>query len=251
MQKRIFMLLIISFFSCLCFSQTSQTLRTDRPGIGIGSSVTGENVFQVQSGLTYDQARGTQSFEQYTFDNFMRYGLSESFEMNALVNYSQIELANSDLGGISSTQLGLRLNLRDKPQSRITSVGVQFSLKMPWESRDFDSDDISAVITLALDQDLGRGFGLSYNIGMTENQATDKLTGFYALGLSTSLDSEWGTFIELYGSLDDGDHDLFADTGLSYLYSRNLQFDFSFGGGRNENVSSYFLSAGVSWRVLP
>ena len=64
----------------LAFSQTAKTIRTGRPGVSIGPYVVGTRVFQVQSGLTYDQFRSQNESESYTFDNVIRYGLNESFE---------------------------------------------------------------------------------------------------------------------------------------------------------------------------
>lgn len=102
---------------------------------------------------------------------------------------------------------------------------------------------------IAFSQDLGR-LGLTYNIGATENQLTDKIVGSYAVNLSGSINDSWGSFIEAYGSLDNGDHDIEFDTGLSYLYHKDLLFDVSFGGGKNDGITHTFISTGISWRTL-
>lgn len=169
--------------------------------------------------------------------------------LSGVINYSHVDLDTNNLSGVSSTQFGGRVNLWDAPDSFIKAICVQFRFKLPWQSSDYKTDDLSGVLLIAFSQDIG-DLGLTYNIGASENQTTNKITGNYVVNLSGSFNEKWGSFVEAYGSLDDGDHDIEFDTGLSYLHHRNMMLDISFGGGKNDGISHSFISAGISWRLL-
>lgn len=139
---RFILLIFFIFSSHAIFSQTAQTIRTGRPGVSIGPYVVGTNILQLQSGLTYDQFRGQSHLEAYTFDNVIRYGINESFELSGVINYSHTDLDTNNLSGVSNTQFGGRVNLIDDPNGFIKALCVQFRFKFPWESPDYESDDL-------------------------------------------------------------------------------------------------------------
>ncbi len=83
-----FFLLILSNF---CFGQFNETIRTGRPGQAIGAFTVGKNVLQFQQGLDYYSTAEINPPKEFVFNNVVRYEISETVELSALVDYQYKE----------------------------------------------------------------------------------------------------------------------------------------------------------------
>ena len=124
----IFAFIVLFFMSLKSYSQSNDTIRTGRPGQAIGPYVVGTGYFQIQSGLDFASSENSiDRTKSQISNNVVRYGLTENFELSALVNiqndrHSLSSLA--DTSGLSEMHLGFRYNLVDHPDGWIPGFGI-------------------------------------------------------------------------------------------------------------------------------
>ena len=104
-------------FSFICatsvLAQTSQSIRSGRPGQAIGPYVLGKGMLQIQSGLDRSQAKASNLDLSSTNSNtVIRLGLSESFETSGLLVYQadkdKVTTGDQNTEGLSQLHLGFR-----------------------------------------------------------------------------------------------------------------------------------------------
>lgn len=103
---------VLIFVSVSSYPQSNDTIRTGRPGQAIGPYVVGTGYFQLQSEL--DFASSDNSFDKtksQISNNVVPYGLTENFEISALVNVQDDRHSLSSIAdtiGLSEMHLGFR-----------------------------------------------------------------------------------------------------------------------------------------------
>ena len=241
-------------------AQYAESIRSGRPGQSIGPYVTGTNIFQVQSGLSYSEASIPDvELNATDFNTVLRFGLSEYFEINGAITYAWLEeVSGGGLGsradevlnanGITQAELGVRTNIYNS-QSNFPSIGFQYRLKFPSPTEEFRTDHNTSIITLVTQQNIGK-LGLLTNWGIDWVGNTGEEVGFYIINLSTGLSDNLGIFVEQYGFFNNGEWLGKFDGGLAILVNNDLQLDLFGGwGSLGQNEDSFFVSTGVSWRT--
>lgn len=251
-----------------------ETIASDRPGQAVSALTVGKSIIQLQSGLNFSNTSADfTAYELNTgiFSNFtdVRYGLSKTFEVQATLGYSfasadgvtdfsrippEISTVNSN--GFSVFAIGARYNLLSPRDSKKPTLGVRTNLFFP-VSDEFNNDTY-VDITFMHSQELFAGIGLSTNLGLSwnpgvTNENTPGIT--YVINLGRQLGtSDFSAFVEYYGVYVDGTgefSDGFShnfDGGLAWLYSKDLQIDFSLGYSKSGDITNWFVDSGVSWR---
>lgn len=234
---------IISFAAS---SQTNSSIRSGRPGQSINPYAVGKHFFQIESGIDYQKMNRDETSESRIFNNLIRYGLLENLDLNILLNYQKdiFQGTTTQRSGFSDLQAGLHYNFIPSATGPIPAFGLQARFPLPYTDSDYRSEQIEPIIILATDHQLSDSLTLNLNLGANTAETT------YALisNLSYSFTEKWGIYIEVYAESENSLISIFTDTGLSYLYSNELQFDLQAGGGHNHGKTEKFIGVGVSWR---
>ncbi len=255
--RHVFSVLFISLLSVTVFGQYNETIRTGRPGQSIGPFTTGKNIFQIQSGMDVFGAsdkNSTDKISGFLNNTVIRYGISETFEVSALVDYifdetvtqSGEELKSS---GLRAMDVGMRYHIIDGDGKWLPNIGFQIRMRLPILAEDYKIDHVAPRFNIVTSNPLGKGFTLVTNTGASWNGNSAAPRGFYIVNLSWPFSDKLGGFVENYGSFANGPSETFWDAGVGWLLNPDLQLDIFGGFGVNDGIKSYFTSVGVSWRT--
>jgi hypothetical protein len=250
---------LIIFISIFRFSigaqaQFNETIRTGRPGQSIGAFTVGKNILQLQQGLEYNVAKyASYSNSSYITNNVVRFGLLENFEISALVDYRSDKNKDSSfsksLNGLSNLHLGFRFHIKQQ-KGWIPSMGFQMRLRIPNISNNFGTKNLAPVMVFIANWSLPKKFSLATNWILSYNGFDAYPTGRYVCNVGYQINPKWSCFIENYGQYHIKDFMTRYDGGFAYRLSNNVQLDLSGGYGKNKDLEDYFISAGISWRVV-
>ncbi len=262
-------------------AQFMETIQTDRPCQSISALTVGKNVLQFQQGLDYGNARlyfndnRISEAQSWIFNNVIRLGLTEKFEINAALDYSFIDISTgSDFelaGGTSDLftafDLGARYNILEG-----TNGGPAWCLQARASFTELVQEnagnnvEIGVKIVSSLVQSLNRYQSVTVNL--TTNTFDDL---GYTLNYALSITPKFGWIIENYGNyifsgqFEGSEFLTYFDTGFWYLLNNNTLLDVQAGFGNNQvnsindnssiilvtnDVKSFFVGAGISWRIL-
>ncbi len=231
------------------FAQFNETIRTGRPGQSIGAFAVGSGIFQVQSGIDYFSSSGaTISTKGYLSNTVIRYGLTEPFEISALIEYKTESFNAEPLTGLTALDLGMRYHIYTG-KGLVPNVGFQVRWRLPKLGGDYEIKNIAPRFILATSQTFSEKILFITNWGAAWNGENASPNGTYTLNLSYAFTNKFGAFIESYGNISQSDWDTFLDGGFAYLVNDDLQLDISSGIGKNEGIQDFSISAGVSWRT--
>lgn len=277
------LLFLLSFLISAVSSQAqfSETIQSGRPGQSIVANTVGKGIFQLQQGGIFSQSKtpgitvvngmigmhrpGYLYQNRFTTENVIRYGVTERIELNAAVNYDwdnhfgdkDILVLGVDGGYLSTFDIGGRINISQQ-ENVLPTMAVQARLGMgqTYHESDFELNDIE--ITAAFAWQLGANHGLTVNLVpiFSINGFDDRYN--YTVAYSWSFAQDWSLFIENYGGYTASDQidsffSTYFDGGFAWVLNDNVQLDVLGGYGKNEiyfnEVQSFFVSAGVSWRI--
>ncbi len=236
------------------FAQYNESIVSSRPGQAVVPNTTGKNVLQWQTGFNYtDTEDGTIAAARiFTYGGTIRYGLLEKLEIRgdySLQNFSNVVDGEkvSSVDGFNSLSFGVRYNIVSGDG---INLGIQADVGLPNIGNISPTDEVAPKFMLIHSNPLGDIFSLTTNWAITwAGDGENEATGIYVINLAFPINDKIGSFIENYGSINDGDLYNYWDTGLSYLVNDHFQLDMGLGYGQNDGLSSWFVDAGLSWRV--
>lgn len=252
------LLIILSLFLApsLLFAQYAESIRTARPGQGIGAYTLGKNVLQVQSGLNLEKYENDVSdVSTNTWNTVIRLGVFERFELSGLVNLKHrlVEFDNyfydSDWEEKSLNQVafGARYNI-SKNEEIIPAIGIQSRLTFLLPS-DLDPREESTLNNiLVISNKITPNLSFMTNWLLIVPGSEPQMRTAYVANLSYSFTDKLGTFVEIYGDLGESPN-LNYDGGFSFLVNNDLQLDVSAGYQGTNLFPEYFIDFGVSWRI--
>ena len=235
-------------------AQTSETIVSSRPGQAVVPNTTGKNFLQWQTGFNFGgiSSDNFADLKRRSFDysGVIRYGFIEKMEFRTSYAYSSrariLDGDKTSAGDISLLSFGTRYNLVNND---FGALGVQVDVALPNIGTEFASDKLSPNVMLIYSNPLGDLFTLTTNWGISWPGFDDtEPYGIYVINLAFPLSRKVGSFIENYGTIFNGVYN-YWDTGLSFLVNNDLQLDAGIGFAKNEGVESWFVDAGLSWRV--
>ena len=250
----------VLFLLCLCssspwlFGQTSEIIRSSRPGQSFTPYTVGNGVFQIQSGLNINDSEESGGADRYGFFfvTLGRFGITETIEVRTELQLARDRVAFQDVhaitSGLSAWSIGMRFNILDPEDTRKPALGFQFDLNLNVASEDYKSEYISPKLLLLHSQSLSSRLGLTTNWGVIWNGNDAIPRGLYTLALTYAINDKWSLLLENYGEVEDGGFDSRFDTGIGYLLNSDLQLDLGAGYGKNDGIRDYFLDVGVSAR---
>jgi hypothetical protein len=237
------------------FAQYNETIRTGRPGQSIGPFTLGGKILQIQSGLDYFGYKNSGTDFKgsgYLQNTVIRYGITEPFEVSALLEYKTEEITTGDvhetIDGWSAVDIGMRYHIYDG-RGLVPSVGFQVRWRVPNIGGDYEIDQWAPRFIFVTGQRLSDKLSLATNWGASWNGMDGVPRGNYVFNLSYSLSNKLGVFIENYGNVLKSNWNTYFDGGFAYLVNNDFQLDLLGGYGENEGMKEYFISAGISWRT--
>lgn len=244
--------LLFSIVPILLFGQFSETIRTGRPGQSIGAYTLGKNVFQVQSGILYNEnVTGNSSTRSLVENTVLRLGILEKLELSSVINL-QWDTFNANgtqinQNGISSMQLGGRYNILENKDA-IPAIGIQGRVLLNTLSDPYKKEKLGSSFLLATGNKLTDWLTFISNWGITWKGNNDSPESLYIFNLSFGISEKFGGFAEMYGDLQNFSKNY--DAGVYFVINNDLQLDFSGGLQQLETIdSNWFLDAGISWRI--
>jgi hypothetical protein len=252
--KNRWVLIALVFLSSTGFSQFNETIGSGRPGQSIGPFTVGKGIFQIQSGVDYfkrDEKMLSLNSSGFLSNTVFRLGLTEPFEVSALVEYRTEEISENNstrnLSGWTSIDLGMRYHIYSG-SGLVPSVGFQIRGRLP-VGGDYKVNQLAPRFILATSQALSSKFTFVTNWGASWNGNDENPRGNYTLNLSFACTDRLGVFIENYGGVLRSEFDTYLDGGLAFLVNNDLQLDILSGFGLNKSPEEFFISLGISWRT--
>jgi len=243
------------FYAFASQAQSTESIRSGRPGQSIGPYSVGKGYLQVQTGfsLSEESMSRTDKFEVQSTDTVVRYGFSEKLEFSSLIIYQRDQILGgafeTSSTGLSRIDLGFRLNINSNPNGIIPALGFQTRIKLDTVSEEFRSNNITPIILIITHHKINETVSWIHNFGLNYENERNVQSYFWISNLSFSITKKIGAFVELYGDKISGTSNYFYDGGFSYLLNNDLQLDLFAGSDLNSGVSEEFYSLGISWRT--
>jgi hypothetical protein len=258
------LLTLISFSS---LAQYHPTIRSGRPGQSIGPYATGKNIFQVQSGIAFQQQnvlidgnanpRIDGRLTTFSENNVIRFGLLEWLEVSTLFDFvsqrgkvlsdDSVDMEGSGLGtfrGVQNFHLGGRINLRQQ-DGIIPAVGLQARFMLPVKFGGASSLVGVSVIGITQHQ-INEKWSMILNGEIRFYDKSFPVWTKYIMNHSVSVGEKTSVFAEFFTTSDE--YRPMADGGIAYLVNPNFQLDASVGWIGTRDEPGYFIEAGISWR---
>jgi hypothetical protein len=234
-----------------------EPLVTDRPDFTESSSAVGSGVVQLESGLTYADFRG--GFDITTFPEILaRWGVHEKLELRFLLpTYAWESGSGSDASGFLSSGVGLKYQFAEGNGSGIIG-GMEAALiamtTVPTGTADFASSDWQPFAVLSASWELSPDLGIGANLGIARpaGDGTRFTTLWASVALGVALSDATSVFVEVYGfnrEEERGPNTATLQTGLTYLFSPNLQADVRIARRLTDQGPDLLIGAGLSWRL--
>ena len=222
----------------------AQEMITDRPDQTESSVSMLPGVFQLETGTVLETTPVTQVW--IVNSSLFRYGIGKNLELRLVSEISRIETDAEDVSGklrFADMQAGLKYQFINK---NITAAVIAHAI-LPNGDEELTSGETGFSGVLCVSTPLGEKLGLGVNAGYKYLSAESEL-GIFSAAMSYPLNDRLGFYAEVFARWYDME-DLYwhYDNGFTFLINENLQADFSFGTGLNENYGYYSL--GLSWRM--
>lgn len=253
-------LLVTTFLGAaiLSYGQTEKPeLVTDRPDQTEAAMPVPQGGLQVESGFSYEKDRQ----DDVVVTNFaynkmlIKYGVNDHFELRLITGFvgkqaTVAEHPGSRVQGFSPLALGVKVKLAEEkgfwPQAAF--IG---HINLRTGSKDLNPSYTAADFRFTFAHTVSEKFALSYNLGAEWNGETPDAAFLYTLALRYAATNRVGLFVESYAFYPEKDKaDNRFDCGLTYMITSMVQWDVSGGLGLSRSAPDYFLSTGVSFRVL-
>ncbi len=240
-------------------SGTQEPISPDRPDFTDGPLLVVPHHLQLETGYTY--ARTGSEKAQTLGEILLRYALDDRWEARLGLNsYDWIDSGVPGERRISGAEdpfveVKIRLNDADAKNRApgVPALGLLVQTTVPVGSRALTSDVWQPAATLALHWDLPADWSLESNVGYSRAADGDRRFDqlFASASASFQLNEKLGGFLEGYilsKESADGSATHFADTGLSYLISKDLAVDVHVGKGLDKPHPNWFAGLGASVR---
>jgi len=215
----------------------AQIISTDRPDQTEGTHVLSKNKFQIESGYLITDS------DNY-LNTLLRYGVFNKIELRINSNMITGLVNNEKRTAFGNLELGLKFNIFNSINSS-TKVSYLSHLSLP-NKREFSNQDPISLNRILFSHDLTESFQIGYNLGynIVFNKQINNF--IYTLVFSKSI-QKLGVFVEIFGEESSGFSKSYWDAGLIYPLNDNLQADFSFSRGINNN--SNYINIGISINI--
>jgi hypothetical protein len=231
----------------------SETIATARPGAANGAGTVGKGVLQFQAGVQFDNVRDIRDSVDWSIDNIsenlvIRFGIRKHFEISAVINhinsteYFAQDVESNYKRGVNASIIRARTQINE---NMAFQVGVETKLR----GQNYAINYLAPRFRLMYNTPLGENASLTTNLGGVWNGIDAKPSGFYVFSLAFPLTNKFSLIAESYGDFIRAQINIYFDIGLGYNINKDLLIDVNGGWGENFPYKSYFLTAGISYRL--
>lgn len=259
-------------------AQITNTINSNRPGESFGAYSIGKKVFQLETGIYYDNQDHKLLQEKSTgfgAEIDLRYGFFfEQLEFIGEIDYKFDKFTSPYIQENRNAFNGLRLgakflvydpwkkyiqkeniyswNIRQKFKWRNLLPAVSIYAGANFNVGDnpytFTTDPIiSPKIMVLLQQIIAPRWVITTNI-IADKITTDYPSYGYILTVTHGFNRKWSGFVESQGYKSDFYADHILRGGAAYLLKKNLQFDASLGFNFKDTPQVLMAGIGMSWR---
>lgn len=224
----------------------SQKINTDRPDQTEGSSTIPKFSLQVETGVVVQ--KNTLTTNSLIPTALIRYGLSSLVELRLVSGFESVSIKgmHQKTKGLSDLEIGAKIQLL-KNESVSTEIAFLSHVIIPSAKTALSNGKFGSVNKLSISHSIHDKISFGYNVGYNYFGYNDG-DFTYSLALGTPISDNIGIYVESYGEvLNFNNHQASFDTGITYLYKNNIQFDLSFGTGLNHTMN--YVSFGVSFNT--
>lgn len=237
---------------------SGQTISTDRPDFGAGTSVVPVRTIQLETGFKRTNY-GSINADQY-LESLLRFGLAAPVELR--LGWTGLNRVADDdrtrsVSGSGDLSVGAKVALFDG-RRHLPAVSALVTLSLPSGDDAFSAGEEIPELRVAFAWPLWTAYGLTLNLGsfwttgLTSpfSEGGRERSDFYSATLSRSGEGGHGIFAELYGILGASGQDQHS-LGVGYLYLINdqIQIDVYIGSGLNDSTPDAHFGAGVAIRL--
>ena len=235
------------------FSGLPEALDTDRPDFTEGTATVPAGHYQLEGGYTFTR-QGTDE-SQSLGELLLRIGVNERIEARlGIGSYDWDDpgfRGERRISGYEDPVLGLKIRL--VPDDAKTQLALLLNTTVPVGSDGFTADDWQPEGKLALGWDLTDRFSLASMLVYTyASDGGERFSQFAAsVSAAFSLTDRWGSYLEAYGFSKesvDGSSTTYLNTGLTYLLSKDVQFDVRVGAGLDSPHPNWYAGLGAAVR---
>jgi hypothetical protein len=250
----IFVFVFCFIFYTPLFAQYQETIVSDRPGQTNSPYTVGKMVLQLQPGIQFGGGNAD-NYKRNDFEIplFFRFGITEKIEVNTLWGLRNTRTERfsqkSKSSGLNTANFGLRFNIFEETE-KAPALGFEFTYKTKMIGEDFRPDHTSTKFNIMASKGVTDLISISANLGADFNGNNAQPDGFYTLNLALSVTDELSVFFENYGFFNGDYFDTYFDFGGAYILNPNLQLDVYGGFGYNDDTFDYFVSGGISYRIV-
>jgi hypothetical protein len=218
----------------------------DRPDFTESTETIAPRRVQLEAGATAEQG----DLDVLTIgETVIRIGLARRWELRVGANsWVSVDSPSGDDSGFDDPSLTAKV--RFNPDDERLAVGLLFGSTLALGDDDVGAPDEQPVVKLLLGGEFSPRLAWGANAGYVRASESggrfDQLSGSFSLGVGVS--ERLGAFVEVYGFSEEsegGDTSTYADTGVTYLLSDDLQVDARIGSGIDGNDVDLFLGGGV------
>ena len=225
--------------------QPSETIASDRPGLGDGAHILASGVFQLEVGFGLDGSGGERLYS--IGQAVARIGLA-AFELRLYPNsFSLLRGNGASESGFQDIGLGVKVPLGSHEGGMRTSVVAGTTLPTGGDS--FTSDEATGFSTLVLEGAVSETVGLAVNLGYSfqfDDAADGAIAVIVTPGFPISGVDGLSGYSGYAGFFNDGDASHILEAGLAYLANADTQLDVN--GGWDAASESWFVGLGMAIR---
>jgi hypothetical protein len=233
---------------------------TDRPDFTEASSTVGKGVTQAEMGYTvfYDKSDRQRSTEQTYPELLLRQGvLRDWLELRIAGSFSTIDSSGFSPTGFNDIYLGTKLGLI--PQMGILpEISLVPQITIPSGSASLSSNRALPGMNTLYAWDLSDStyFGGSTQFNQSVEEDSTRIYGEWAqsLTIGTSLAQDWGCYGEWFAFFPyhstSAENEHFLNGGVTYLISKDIQWDFRVGTRIDRYAEQSFMGMGISIRFI-
>ena len=248
-KLKILILCILAITNCI-----GQNIITDRPDQTESSSVINCGVIQVESGILISEDNNLNHL--YAPSTLFRIGILKNLELRLLSQYEYQTDSDFLSKGFNDIELGVKIQLLNN-DSKAIEIAFLSHLIVPSGSINMSDHQFGIINKLCISHRSKNKLSFAYNLGYdffhnsdTWDNSTNQFT--YSFVSAFEVNNKVNIYIEPYGEIIvkkttiNQDQAVISNinTGLTYLVNKNLQLDYSFGTGLDNQ--SNFMTIGCS-----
>lgn len=253
-MKQLLFLVFTFLINFTLLGQYAPSIATARPGAANGSGTVGKGILQFQAGVQFDQVKDMRDSSEWYTENIsenlvIRFGIRERLEISAVINHiNSTEFLSESEGSVLRNGLNTSLlRIRTKVTENMAfQVGVETKIR----GIDYQIDYLAPRFRLMYNTVLGENASLTTNLGGVWNGNDSKPSGFYVFSYALTLAPKLSLVAEVYGDFIRSKVNNYFDVGLGYNINKDMLVDINGGWGENFPYKSYFLTAGISYRMI-